>query len=92
MENISKNPERVECKIKMRKEQRVEKAIKYFRKVKNTRYIRERKDVVIKGLQRAQKTHNGIVNGTTFGFILKLQKRFPKSFTIDELLLIAQKI
>jgi len=76
----------------MRKEQRVEKAIKYLRKAKSAQYIRERKDAVIKSLERARRTQSRIINAAAFGFILKLQKRFPKSFTMEELLFIAQKI
>ena len=75
----------------MRKEQRAEKAIKYLRKRKSFEWIKQDKDIVIEDLQRI-RGKGGSVHGSTFGFGLKLQKRFPKGFTWDELLLIAQKI
>jgi len=73
----------------MTKEKRVAKAIKYLGQLKSHKRFLEVKDVIIRDLTRQDSNS---IHGCTFGFILRLQKRFSNGFTRDELCFIIEKL
>jgi len=67
----------------MTNEKRVAKAVKYIRRLKGNERFRflKAKDVIVRDLRQDSNS----IHGCTFGFILRLQKRFSNGFTRNEL-------
>lgn len=68
---------------------RIDKAIKYFQRDSFKRF-RDTKRIILKDLQTKESWES--IHGCTWGFIRKINLRFPKGFARNELIVIAKKI